>query len=93
MACTGEGEGGGGPLRSDAKVPLLSGLCYMNDIVDDKNQYRRSLYAEYVCVGHQLVGGHHPSCSKKKKRKKDVTHHSRATAHSSCLRLNADDHN
>ncbi len=34
------------PLRSDAKVPLRSGLCDMNDIVDDKNQYRRSLYAE-----------------------------------------------
>ncbi len=52
-------KGGGGarapaPLRSDAKVPLRSSLCDMNDIVDDKNQYpRRSLYAEYtVCVGH-----------------------------------------
>ncbi len=32
------------------------------------NQYRRTLYAEYaVCVGHQLPGGHHPSCSKKTK--------------------------
>ncbi len=37
--------GGGGrgarapaPLRSDAKVPLRSGLCNMNDFVDDKNQ-------------------------------------------------------
>ncbi len=48
VACT-----GGVPLRSDAKVPLWSGLCDMNDIVDDKNQYHRSLYAEYaVCVGH-----------------------------------------
>ncbi len=46
------------PLRSDAEVPLRAGLCDMNDIVDDKNQYRRSLYAEYaVCVGHQLPGG------------------------------------
>ncbi len=66
-------QGGGGgarapaPLRSNAKVPLRSGLCDMNDIVDYKNQYRRSLYAEYsVCLGHQLAGGHHPSCSKNK---------------------------
>ncbi len=30
-------------------------------------QYRRSLHTEYaVCVGHQLPGGHRPSCSKKK---------------------------
>ncbi len=53
-----EGRGGSVPLRSGAKVPLRSGLCDMNDIVDDKNQYRRSLYAEYtVCLGHQLAGG------------------------------------
>ncbi len=41
VACTGELE----PL------PLCGpGLCDMNNIVDDKNQYRRSLYAEYaVC--------------------------------------------
>ncbi len=63
------GEGGGArapvPLRSDAKV--LKGLCDMND----KNQYCHSLYAEYtVCLGHQLVGGHHPSCSKKTTTKK-----------------------
>ncbi len=67
------GGGAGGarapaPLRSDTKVPLQSGLCDMNDIVDEENQYRRSLYAEYaVCLGHQLAGGHHPSCSKKMK--------------------------
>ncbi len=63
MLLSGMHGGGGGspapaPLTSDAKVPLRSGLCDMNDIVDDKNQYRRSLYAEYaVCVGHQLAGG------------------------------------
>ncbi len=75
VACTG---GGGGaqapaPLRSDAKVPLRSGLCDMNDIVDE-------ISTAAVCVGHQVPGGHHPSCSKKKKKKKK------------CI-LNADDHN
>ncbi len=61
------------PLRSDTKVPLRSGLCDMNDIVDDKNQYRRSLYAEYaVCIGHQLPGG---APSQLLKKKKNVTHH------------------
>ncbi len=80
MACTGVCGGGrvsAGFLSSNLdflrpfNVPLRSGLCDMNDIVDDKNQYHRSLYAEYaVCLGHQLAGGHHPSCSKKKKKKK-----------------------
>ncbi len=46
------------PLRSDAKVPLRSGLCDMNDIVDE-------ISTAAVCVGHQFPGGHHPSCSKK----------------------------
>ncbi len=63
------GVGGGGqapaPLRSDAKVPLRSGLCDMNDIS-----------TATVCVGHQVPGGHHPSCSKKKK--KSMTCHSHA---------------
>ncbi len=59
-----EGWGGGGALRSDAKVSLRSGLCDMNDIVDEKNQYRRSLYAEYAdCLG----GGSIPVKKKKKK--------------------------
>ncbi len=69
VACTGGGAGGvraPAPLRSDAKVPLRSGLCDMNDIVDDKNQYRCSLYAEYaVCVGHQLRGGTIPVAQNK----------------------------
>ncbi len=51
---------GGGVLWSDAKVSLRSGLCDMNDIVDEKNQYRRSLYAEYAdCLGGR--GGFYPS--------------------------------
>ncbi len=75
-------------LRSDAKVPLRSGLCDMNDIVDDKNQYRRSLYEEYaVCVGHQLP----PSQLLKKKTWRTIP--APTTAGASCLRLNADDHN
>ncbi len=41
------------PLRSDAKVPLRSGLCDMNDIVDE-------ISTAAVCVGHQVPGGHHP---------------------------------
>ncbi len=74
ITASSSGVHGGGtrapaPLRSDAKVPLRSSLCDMNDIVDDKNLYRHSLYAEYsICLGHQLAGGHHPSCSKKKKK-------------------------
>ncbi len=46
---------------------LASGLCDMNDIVDD-------ISTAAVCVGHQVPGGHHPSCTKKK----NVTRHSRA---------------
>ncbi len=42
------------PLRSDAKVPLRSGLCDMNDIVDE--------ISTAAVVGHQVPGGHHPSC-------------------------------
>ncbi len=64
------------PLRSDAKEPLRSALCDMNDIVDDKNQYRRSLHAEYaVCLGHQLAGGAPSQLLKNNKIKKTVRHH------------------
>ncbi len=57
-------------------------------------QYRRSLYAECtVCVGHQLPGGHHPSCSKKKKTCCAIPASAPATARTSCLRLNANYHN
>ncbi len=60
VACT--GARALAPLRSDTKVPLRSGLCDVNDIVDDNNQYLRSLYTEYaVWVGHQVPGGHYPS--------------------------------
>ncbi len=89
VACTG-GARAPAPLRSDAKVPLLSGLCYMNDIVDDKNQYRHSLYAEYVYVGHQLVGGGGGGTipvAKKKKKKNP------GRAIPGSLRLNSDAHN
>ncbi len=54
------------PLRSDAKVPLRSGLCDMNDIVDE-------ISTAAVCVGHQVPGGHHPSCSKNKQKKHDAS--------------------
>ncbi len=82
------------PLRSDTKVPLRSGLCDMNDIVDDKNQYRRSLYAEYaVCIGHQLPGGAPSQLLKKKKTWRTISTSAPATARASSLRLNADDHN
>ncbi len=65
-------KGGGGaqtpaPLRSDAKVPLRSGLCDMNDIVDDKNQYRRSLRRVPSPRGA-------PSQLLKKKQKKPMRH-------------------
>ncbi len=43
-----------------------------------------------VCVG-PVPEGHHPSCSKKKKTWCVIP--APATAHASCLRLNADDHN
>ncbi len=43
-------------LRSDAKVPLRSGLCDMNDIVDDKMS-PRSAFEEislYLATAHIL---------------------------------------
>ncbi len=60
------------PLRSDAKVPLWSGLCDMNEIVDDKNQYRLVLHS--ICRVRSLLRaptprGHHPRQLLKKKKK------------------------
>ncbi len=85
--CLMEEHWGGGGGGSDAKVPLRSGLCDMNDIVD-------KISTAAVCVGHQVPGGHHPSCSKKKKKKNVmlIPAPATATARASCL-LNADDHN
>ncbi len=82
----GEGAQAPAPLRYDTKVPLRSGLCDMNDIVDE-------IGTAAVCVGHQVPGGHHPSCSKKKQKKTWRVIPAPATARASCLRLNADDHN
>ncbi len=83
------GGGGGGALRSDAKVSLRSGLCDMNDIADEKNQYRRSLYAEYAdCLG----GGRGFYPSKKKQKKTWGSIPGSATARTSCLQLNVQVH-
>ncbi len=70
--------------------------CLLPAKDETEGQYRRSLYAEYaVCIGHQLPGGHHPSCSKKKKKKKwrTILASAPTTASISCLWLNANDHN
>ncbi len=71
----------------------LGSALDMNHIVDDKNQYRRSLYAEYaVCVGHQLLGGAPSQLPNfpgggtipiAQKNNNNVTRHSRIRAHNS----------
>ncbi len=62
VACTG-GAQAPAPLRSEAKVPLRSGLCDMNDIVDEISNVTAA-----VCVGHQV-----PVAQKKRKKKRDTS--------------------
>ncbi len=92
------------PIKKILESPLRGGSspCPFEvrsyDIVDDKNQYRRSLYAEYaICVGHQLLGGAPSQLLKNKKQTKKtwraISASAPATARASSLRLNADDHN
>ncbi len=72
------------PLRSDAIVPLRSGLCDMNKTICRVRHLRR---APNSGEGAIPVG-------KKKKKKKKMCRAIPATgAHTSALPLNADDHN